>query len=335
MHKILIALSLICFEPAFAKIFGPDANGNTVEVAAPVTPYTKFHDSFSYDDYQRLSQSDRRMALFDILIVSMDPSRPLDSVKKTHVQNILAQHFYTLPPKVAKEITDSVIWYAAISKDVDLGKNLVKKFASPYPQERAEDFCVIVRVIASVMAGDPKKATAKNFLEASNDTLEPFSEVISAAGPLSDDKCVISKNDTEPLSLKQMVQEIKKKGGRVDAPSVKTGITLPAALKRDCSAAEMRSVFIDAMNKIKENGSKHKVYLGVETMKCPVHGLVVQAPNKEYRFYPNSYREGYVQAIVFNNAEEIVSKIKPPEPPPPPPEPKRTLPVSPFGSTTR
>lgn len=315
--------------PAFAKFVFKDAKGNLVEWTPPETPMSRFQQSLSYDDYQKLSQLERRFALHTVLTASLNPEAKLDAAKKVHVQNILSQHFYTLPPDFAKEITDHALWISFIGDTPGLTEAMLKKFASTYPKERTEELCKMVRtsVTMSLLKGDP---SMKEFLQLPDYVLQKFSSMVSSDKSLTDDKCALSKNDKEPLSLKQMVQEINKKNAKTEArPTVAN--SLPTAPQTVCDASEIKGVFVEAIDKIEKNGPNHKVYLGVGTMKCPIYGVVVRVANKQYRFFPNSYREDSAPAISFTSAEDIVNKVKPPEPPPQPEE-KRVRPVSPFGA---
>ncbi len=306
--KIVILLIIFCFDTAWSKFVTTDTSGKEVEIIFPETPYRSFQKSFSFDAYQKLDQMDRSYALPELLIASMDPNSPLDSVKKTNVQNILSQHFYTLPSDVAKELSDKAIWMAFLSGNRGLSEALVKKFVPVYPKERTDEFCKMARTSITMMTYSGTEPTAKEFLQLPDKVLQLFSSLLNSGVALTDDKCKLSKKDTDPLSLKQLVQEISKKFSKIES-SAGVKSTAPVVQKTVCKISEVKNIFSEAIEKIEKYGQSHKVYLGVDTMKCPIYGVVAQSVKKQFRFYPNSYREDVVPPIVFTSAEDIVSNF--------------------------
>ena len=143
-------------------------------------------------------------------------------------------------------------------------------------------------------------------------TLATVYAVLAKQKNLPDEKCVLSTSEKKPLSLKEMSDLIaakfpaltQKLSVKETAPSVST---IP---KRTCKLSEIESIFREATEKIKKYGRQHRVFLGEASMTCAIGGLLIQDQLSNFRFYPDSYRNDTVPAVVFKEVDELMLRFQ-------------------------
>lgn len=307
----VIGLSLTTSD-GFARFLTMDESGNSVEIKSTETPIKRFQRTYSLEDFQQLDSTDRAYAVPEALLSSLDPNSNLTRDQRTRLKHVLSQYYETMPQIARESIERKVFWMAFLSGNPSLVRNAAEKFLSPYPDIRERQLCNLVRDSTQMVLYTNEKPTIHYLMKLGTEPMEVLATLIESNKQIGNEKCALGETDAEPLSLKEMRAEIIKAGLVKESKESKKDVRseMGSRPKTECLVSTIKSTFADAIASIEKGGANTKVYLGINSMACPIYGLVVRDPKSNYRYYPDTYREDIVPGIQFKNADDIANMFQ-------------------------
>lgn len=323
---VILATAGFFAAPARAEIFIGDGNGNTVKYVHQETAYQKFQKSFSPELFQQLDDTDREFALSEILSAFHNSEQESTALQKRNLQFLVERYLNTLHDEKKAPYGEKALERAMYLGQSKLARTLAEKYLSHDRNKRTEKICEAVSSTMLTMGGVDgaiealDEASKKDIADRTRHDATVWVEglfhtvhtvITSQDSGITDAPCELGPNDEDPKSLRNLADRlaaILKIQKNAPPPPAKPLVVATTA-KNPCKLSEVRSVFSDAQNNIKKYGPRHKVYLGLNAMTCPIYGLVVQDKKGKFRFYPNSYREDTVEAVVFDSVENLMKRF--------------------------